>query len=59
MKCCNKRDRMKKCLDKNKVNRDSPSYKKYAKYRNTLTTLIRAQKRKYFREQFYKHKSDI
>jgi len=50
---------MKRLLVKNKVKQDSPSYAKYRKYRNTLTSLIKAQKMKFYREEFQRHRTDM
>jgi exonuclease III len=59
MKSCNTRDRMKKLLIKNGVKQDSPAFTKYRNYRNTLTMLIKTQKRKFYRDEFERHRTDI
>jgi hypothetical protein len=59
MKSCNTRDRMKKLLVKNGVKHNSPAFTKYRNYCNTLTKLIKARKRKFYQEEFERHRTDI
>ena len=59
IKSCRTKDRMLKNITKNKVLKTSPSFVRFKKYRNLLTTLIRKQKKKHYNDEIEKHKNDI
>jgi hypothetical protein len=59
MKACESRDRMKKQISKNGIEPTSKTFEQYRRYRNTLTTIIRRQKKIFYEKEFNKHRTDI
>jgi exonuclease III len=59
MKACQNRDKMRKQIARKNIKPTSKTYEHYKQYRNTLTSIIRSQKKAYYGKEFERHRGDI